>query len=176
MKKILVLCVVFLAVASQAQVSWDWTTSDSFVNQTLPGDTPSALSGQGWWTEIINYTNSTTTAGSTSHTAGWIPSLGYLIDGNWSFTANEGDGIALRLYNGTTSSGSSYGGESGWYIESSLVSLPTGQSAPPTLSAFDFSSSSWQAVPEPATFLLFGIGGVGAWLVRHNRKKTQFGV
>jgi hypothetical protein len=30
-----------------------------------------------------------------------------------------------------------------------------------------------QAVPEPATFMLFGIGGVGAWLVRRNKLKAK---
>ncbi len=29
------------------------------------------------------------------------------------------------------------------------------------------------AVPEPATIILFGIGGIGAWLVRRNRLKTN---
>jgi len=27
----------------------------------------------------------------------------------------------------------------------------------------------WQAIPEPATFLLFGIGGIGAWLIRRKQ-------
>ena len=31
-------------------------------------------------------------------------------------------------------------------------------------------AGDWQAVPEPATALLFGIGGIGAWLVRRNKK------
>ncbi len=30
-----------------------------------------------------------------------------------------------------------------------------------------------QAVPEPATALLFGIGGLGAFIVRRNKKKAQ---
>lgn len=30
-----------------------------------------------------------------------------------------------------------------------------------------------QVVPEPATFLLFGIGGIGAWLVRRNKLKSK---
>jgi hypothetical protein len=29
------------------------------------------------------------------------------------------------------------------------------------------------AIPEPATVILFGIGGIGAWLVRRNRLKTN---
>lgn len=42
-----------------------------------------------------------------------------------------------------------------------------------TNSSFDFSSSTWQVVPEPATALLFGIGGIGAFIVRRNKKKAQ---
>jgi len=28
----------------------------------------------------------------------------------------------------------------------------------------------WQAIPEPATFVLFGIGGMGAWMVRRRKR------
>jgi hypothetical protein len=31
-------------------------------------------------------------------------------------------------------------------------------------------AGDWQAVPEPATALLFGLGGFGAWLIRRNKK------
>jgi hypothetical protein len=31
-------------------------------------------------------------------------------------------------------------------------------------------AGDWQAVPEPATALLFGIGSFGAWLIRRNKK------
>jgi hypothetical protein len=33
--------------------------------------------------------------------------------------------------------------------------------------------SGWQAVPEPATFLLFGMGGFGAWLIRRKNRITK---
>lgn len=33
--------------------------------------------------------------------------------------------------------------------------------------------STWQAVPEPATFLLFGIGGFGAWIARRNKRNAE---
>lgn len=34
-------------------------------------------------------------------------------------------------------------------------------------------AGNWQAVPEPATFLLFGMGAAGAWLVRRNKLKAR---
>ena len=34
-------------------------------------------------------------------------------------------------------------------------------------------AGDWQAVPEPATALLFGIGGIGAWLIRRDKKQTD---
>ena len=34
-------------------------------------------------------------------------------------------------------------------------------------------NQNWQAVPEPATALLFGIGGMGAFIVRRNKQKAQ---
>jgi len=35
----------------------------------------------------------------------------------------------------------------------------------------DFISTGFTVIPEPATILLFGIGGLGAWLLRRNRKQ-----
>lgn len=45
------------------------------------------------------------------------------------------------------------------------ASLPLFQYNPGGATAGD-----WQVVPEPATVLLFGLGGMGAWLLRRNRK------
>lgn len=39
--------------------------------------------------------------------------------------------------------------------------------------AIDFGSNVAQVVPEPATFLLFGMGAFGAWLVRRNKLKAK---
>ncbi len=35
-----------------------------------------------------------------------------------------------------------------------------------------FNNFNTTAIPEPATFLLFGLGGMGAWLVRRNKKRS----
>lgn len=39
--------------------------------------------------------------------------------------------------------------------------------------AIDSGATTAQVVPEPATFLLFGMGGMGAWLIRRNRLKSK---
>ena len=46
---------------------------------------------------------------------------------------------------------------------------------PPLPDSFNAGSlqTSMQVVPEPATALLFGIGGLGAFIVRRNKKKAQ---
>lgn len=31
----------------------------------------------------------------------------------------------------------------------------------------------WQAIPEPATFMLFGLGGMGAWLIRRKNRMSK---
>ncbi len=44
----------------------------------------------------------------------------------------------------------------------------------PNLSGSTISiNGNWQAIPEPTTFLLFAMGGFGAWLVRRNKLKVK---
>ena len=43
----------------------------------------------------------------------------------------------------------------------------------PLGNAIDSGPTVAQVVPEPATFLLFGIGAMGAWLVRRNKLKCR---
>jgi hypothetical protein len=35
---------------------------------------------------------------------------------------------------------------------------------------FDFTGQNWQAIPEPTTILLFGIGGMATWLLRRRQQ------
>ena len=78
----------------------------------------------------------------------------------------------MRLYNAPTI------GAATFYVDSGYISLPDLDDVNPPSTTdlavnFDFTGQSWQAVPEPATALLFGIGGLGAFIVRRNKKKAQ---
>ena len=102
------------------------------------------------------------------------PSVGYYDGAGWLFNpggfANAMDGAQVQyvVYNNADKSLAT------WYIASSVLALPANTGTPPapgeTDVTFDFGSSAWQAVPEPATFLLFGIGGFGAWLLRRRQQ------
>jgi hypothetical protein len=81
------------------------------------------------------------------------------------------------LFNTTNSSFFSSGGAPGTYsylvlddpsataFNSGSEGIGQGINHPYNLSTIP-SSNTWQAIPEPTTFLLFAMGGFGAWLLR----------
>lgn len=153
----------------------------SLITEAPGFGTETGNEGVSWWVEVWDTTSLNYPLMSVENT---VPSVGfttaagyngYLIN-TFDFTATETDDVILRLYNGATTDGTTYNGESGWFIESAAVTLadleaPIGGTDLDV--AFDFSGATWQAVPEPATFLLFGIGGFGAWLLRRNKLKAK---
>jgi hypothetical protein len=59
------------------------------------------------------------------------------------------------------------------YLSSVVLALPDAPevAGPTDINVnFDFTGQTWQAIPEPATVLLFGIGGMGAWLLRRRQQ------
>ena len=74
-----------------------------------------------------------------------------------------------------------------WYYYTPMITLAdiTGSALPQTIEMnTDLANGnavgknglgvdSAQVVPEPATFLLFGIGGMGAWLIRRNKMQVK---
>ena len=162
--------------AQAATIDRLWTSLFTTVPTALTGSEVNG-DGAGWWVEIWNATDGSPTAGNTTTSAGWFSPYGYDILG-LQFTATESDSVLLRLYNGPTLAGLPYDGESGWYIDSSAEILPdlddgTAPDPGDLNITFDFTGQTWQAVPEPATALLFGIGGLGAWMIRRNKRKAQ---
>jgi hypothetical protein len=93
-----------------------------------------------------------------------------LLASDSSYGVNEGD----KVYSVIFSTGGSYFA----IIDSSLaaVSYPGAQmtyNPGGIVGGLQGAGGDWQqVVPEPATFLLFGIGGMGAWLVRRRNRLT----
>lgn len=59
-----------------------------------------------------------------------------------------------------------------WAVIDSAVATVSFTSGPFNYNPGGVVAGDWQAVPEPATALLFGIGGIGSWLIRRNKKLT----
>jgi hypothetical protein len=74
---------------------------------------------------------------------------------------------------GDYSTGAWYGTYTGDAIGFSAATTSAGTALVSTASLDASGSGLLQVVPEPATFLLFGMGGIGAWLIRRNRMKSQ---
>lgn len=161
MKKLSIMMLVAILAGYASAVSWNWDT-DSFQFIDVAFGTPSDGDGTGWFVEVIG---GNTTGGNTSSTPyGWITDFGYYID-SFSFNADEAASVSMKLWNSATSG-------TGYFLESPSVVLPTGLVAPPMNQiSFDFTGQTWQAVPEPATFMMFAMGGIGAWLLR--RRNTN---
>ncbi|MFA6173733.1 MAG: PEP-CTERM sorting domain-containing protein [Kiritimatiellales bacterium] len=58
-------------------------------------------------------------------------------------------------------------------LDASLKNMFESQSSLPLEDGTGFSAISVQAIPEPATFLLFAMGCIGAWLVRRNARSEK---
>ncbi len=172
-KAILIMALLLTSFTASAQDMWNYAISNlnSSATFSLPvngAPDMSAYAGQGaGWTINLLTLGTETLLGSTTvfaNSGGTLLILGWLTP-----LIDEGTDSFYRILSddGLAS------------IDSSFVNLPlaTGPLPPgePGVdnTAFNFSSSTWQVVPEPATALLFGIGGLGAFIVRRNKQKAQ---
>jgi len=197
MKKIvLVLALVAACVSARADLvdqGWTWAAPavDPFVIliplQGIPEEDATGY-GVGWYAEAFNLTD----AGSLGWTTGDLNSIfsteiysalfgpgnspveygdiglgGYML-GEAAFTpATDLDSVQVVMYNNADKNLATK------YITSLVYALPDAPDSPDPDAVkvtFDFTGQTWQAIPEPTTVLLFGIGGMGAWLLRRRQQ------
>jgi len=164
MKKIALLFVCVLMALSASAVDM-WSYAIQFT--TAPELSSESGSGANWYVALLNAAdNSELDSTSVFSNSGVLNILPYD-----TVALTEGLEVFYRIYNSSSVPSAPY-----WQIDSAtatLQDLSSGFLPGANNVTLSFSGQTWQAVPEPATFLLFGIGGVGAWLVRRNKLKAK---
>ena len=159
MKKLMI---VMLAVATAVAVQADLRTYNSLftgVDSVAPGGTGAVGEGFGWAVSVTS-----DTLGVVQETGadnfGWNTGFGYTIN-TFSFTVEELDSVTLTMYDAPTS-----GGAGNFIVSAPIVVADLTDPIAPGSNeyTFDFSGSTWEAIPEPATIGLMGIAGLGMFL------------
>ena len=176
MKKIIAIIAILTTVASvQADIiSRDWSSQTVVANVSGLGtfltQAESTGYGAGWAYEIWNLTDDVAISGSkdaSDVTYGWnstVYGTGYTELG-FSFTAFEGKEVALRIYNNIVKPTTS----AGWYLQSQAQTLADIEGVPGGTDlnvTFNFAGQTWTQIPEPATFSLIGLVGLGMIVAR----------
>ena len=175
MKKIIAILAILTTVASvQANlISRTWNSQVAYGTVSGVGtfltQAESTGDGAGWAYEIWNVTDNVAISGdknASDVTLGWQgDTFGYYEQG-FKFDAFEGKEVALRIYNNTVKPTTS----AGWYLQSISQILPDVDDVTPGPTdlnvTFDFAGQTWQQVPEPATFSLIGLVGLGMIVAR----------
>jgi len=127
--------------------------------------------GANWVYEIWNLTDDVAISGNKPASEvtqfGWKTSslgTGYTIF-TFAFNALEGKNVALRIYNNIVKPT----GSDGWYLQSQAQILADYDGPDDSTTAkvtFNFAGQTWQQVPEPATFSLIGLVGLGMIVAR----------
>jgi len=161
-KTTLIIIAMLFSLTVFAQDGELWNYSMQFTTApVLPAD---PTGGTGWYVGLLNSTSDL----ELDVKPGGALNTGTFLVVPW-VTANalvEGQSVYYHIINAANT----------WEIYSQAAILPDidGTVGPGDNNVtLSFSGQSWQAVPEPATALLFGIGGLGAFIVRRNKKKAQ---
>ena len=174
MKKIVAIIAILITVASvQADlISRTWTSQTIYETVSGVGTfltvPESAGDGANWAYEVWNLTDNVAIFGNSPGAGrpGWISSMGGYGIGEFNFDALEGTPVALRWYNNENKVSATY------FIQAMTQTLADyADDVPPTSVdvTFDFAGQTWQQiqqVPEPATFSLIGLVGLGMIVAR----------
>lgn len=174
MKKVIILALLLVIGFSAQSATIDRMWTSVLTPAPFLTGTEVAGEGAGWYAEVFNVTDGLAAGGgNTISTFGWIVGYGYAIN-NFNFgPATETDSVFLRLYNNAIPGSAGFYVDSATHILTDIVDDVNPPAADDLKVTFNFTSSSWQAVPEPATALLFGIGGMGAFVLRRNKLKAK---
>jgi len=174
MKKIVAMLAILTTVASvQADYivrPWNSQTAYGIVSGvgTFLTQAESTGDGAGWAYEIWNITDNVAISGLESAsdvTYGWQGDTFGYYEAGFHFTAIENKEVALRIYNHVDKP------MAGWYLQSVsqvLADLDDGTPPGPTdlNVTFNFAGQTWTQIPEPATFSLIGLVGLGMIVAR----------
>ena len=172
MKKIVAILVVLTTVASvQADLEsrgWNSQTVILDISGFPAFLTAPEAQGDGaeWVYEVWDFTDNVVLQGSkpaNEVTGGWYS--GYVI-GPFDFFSLETHEVALQFFNvlAKPTDSSQY-----WRLRSNSFTLPDYEGPPDVEKnkvTFNFAGQQWQQVPEPATFSLIGLVGLGMIVAR----------
>jgi hypothetical protein len=173
MKKTLL---AFVAVMSGAIAFADISTdywSYTFKGTLAVSDyitTSDDYSSSGWYVSLMSAVTDTEIDSTTvSFDAGTL-----LAISEWTMTetALEGTDVYYILYNSDSIDTADYIITSD-YLTLSEAELPIGGTDLDIDQTGIFSSSTWVAVPEPATIGLFGLGALSVWFIRRSKKAQE---
>ncbi len=183
MKKIAVIAMVavLMSVSQASQVSWgndpeifDWLgveipgsstwiirmyeSVDASINFGVSGGVATNLLDDTWGGIEFSWID------------GGLPGLGVAVINNSDTTYNlaQNDNCYSVLFNS-----SSFATASRFVIIDNSLAAANYVGGDFSYNPGGASAGDWQAVPEPATALLFGIGGMGAWMIRRNKLKSK---
>jgi hypothetical protein len=195
MKKILatIITVVLITSAHAAQISWangtdiyDWSGGANLVLETYTSYVIKLYKSTDANIEFgivggiaTNQSDDIWTGVAFNWASGGLDGLGAatIFSSDSTYGINASDNIYSVIFNNSSVANQTGAGYFA-IIDSSLalVSYPGGDmtyDAGGVVGGLQGAGGDWQAVPEPATALLFGIGGMGAWMIRRNKLKSK---
>ncbi len=169
-KLVLIVTVAVVSLMAKADTTYDgdmWTYQFQAITSTADiGGGNDPATGALSWTAVLYAGSDDSVLGTTTIIGYQGTGTGYYIQGFGSLVT-EGKTVYMTAYNAATV------GEATYALTSDsldLQDLNAPWSSPAENVDLDFGSSSWQAVPEPATAMLLALGGGLAWLVRMKQR------